>query len=295
MGRAISRFSDKDLSFTCVSKARWNLGDRILNGVKPFSSQEAMNEAESNRFKTLRATGDLPGVRPVSRIYIHCGPCACAVHTALRLTQGNEISEYFDFVIRIDERLPTSCRRSSTAISVLTAIHDSIDQHILMHRQATLKAVDYIDCPELEKRIYNLEQERFEQFEPANLLQKIVLDCNDLKSNLSIGAIIIIAETDHCQLSLENRPFYSGAKKPRETDIFSFVSSWTGTEHIWHRQYEGSYTRSKMAIETMKARSPLPTGLIPPPISSVIAMEPPFRRSQRPRSETAAESDSQAM
>jgi hypothetical protein len=254
---------------------------------------EAIDERESRRFKALKITGDLPHVRPISRIYIHCGPCACAIQTALNLTQGDGVSEYFDFAIRIDERLPTSCRRSSTALDVLAAIHDAIDGHVVNSWDAKSKSIGFIDCPDLEKRIFTLEQERFEHSESASVLQKILAEeYEGLKSDLPIEAIIFIAEADLSHHSLESPPFSAEARKPRGTDIYAFVRSWTEAGRFWQRKYLGSYTRSKKAIEKKRARLSLLTNPTPPLTSSIIPTAPPIPRNKGPRSKYTAESDS---
>jgi Prion-inhibition and propagation len=290
IGEAIS--GDKDLSFTCANRLRWNLGRRILMHVKlPFKSQEAMSEAESRRFELSKIVGELPDVSPVSRIYVHCGPCACAVQTALNLTRDNDASEFFEFVIRIDERLPTSCRRSSTTIDVLAAIRDTIYGHEVSWSVIS-KSIGFIDCPELEKRIYNLEQEKFGHFEPSSVLQKILVeDYQDYKNNVPVGAVVFIAEADSCQLSLESRPFRGEARKPRETEIFAFKSVWNESGYLWQREYMGSCARSANAIEKKRTRSSPITDLIPPPTSDAIATTPPIPRNKRPRSESTAKSD----
>jgi len=291
IGRAIT--GAKDLSFTCANRVHWNLGRRILMNVElPLKSQEGMGEAKSRRFGLPKIVGGLPGVSLSSRIYIHCGPCACAVHTALNLTLDNEASKCFEFVIRIDERLPTSCRRSCTTIDALAAIRDTIYGHEVQSWSDKSKSISCIDCPELEKRIYNLEQEKFGYFESSSVLQKILVeDYQDYENKVAVGAIVFIAEADSCQLSLESRPFRGEARKPRETEIYTFKSIWDESEYVWQRRYMGSYGRSANAIEKKRTRSAPITDVIPPPTSRAIATMPPIQRNKRPRSESAAKSD----
>lgn len=299
IGRAIDEYAKPsdgtDLSFTCTNKAQWNLGRRILNNVKPpFESQEEWNEAESRRFQVSKMKGELaPDTSPASRIYIHCGSCACAVQTALKMTRNNGASEYFDFSIRIDERLSTSCRRSSTAIDVLTAIRDTIEGHVVNTWDCRSKSIGFIDCPDLEKRIYNLEQEKFGYIEPASVLQNILVeDYQKTENAIPIGAIIFIAESDFCQSSLESHPFRSEARKPRETDIFAFTPTMVGSKGVWLRKYMGSYSRSKSALEKRADRSSLLTGVIPPLSSDLVFTTPSIPRKKRSRSASTLESNS---
>lgn len=296
IGSAIS--GAKDLSFTCAHAARWNLGRRIHVNVKLSRDlEDAIKERESLRLEVSKIECELPKIRPVSRIYIYCGPCACAIQTALNLTLGNDdISgvdqEYFDFAIRIDERLPTSCRRSSTDIDVLTAIRDSIDGHVVSRWSTdSSRSIGFVDSPELERRIYSLEQERFVHLEPAGVLQKILLeDHQKLGSDLEVSAIILIAEADLCHLSLESRPFGSEARKPRETDIFAFKSGWVG-DRTWDRRYLGSYGRSAAANNKRRAQSSLLTDPTSQPASNVMSTTLPISPNKRKRADSASESE----
>ena len=250
---------------------------------------------EERRFQTLKSTGTLPKVRPVSRIYIHCGPCACAIQTAMDFTLDNDVSEYFDLVIRIDERLQTSCRRSGSTIDVLAAIRNTIDRHVTNNRDHISKSLGCIDCPELEKQIYNLEQERSGYSDPRTVLQRILLQHYIAsESILPIRAIVIIAEANSCHLSLESRPFNTEARKPQETDIFSIkhVYKESGGAMTWYRDYAGSYSRSKNAIEKKRAESSLLTDRASPSTFGVTATTPTTPRTKRPRSESTAETTS---
>ncbi|MCJ1398699.1 hypothetical protein MMC11_001900 [Xylographa trunciseda] len=286
IGRAIS--STEDISFTCYNLAQWNLGRRIL--AKAKRSFEEISEAESRRIEICKATGELPDVIPIDRVYIHCGPCACAIQTALKLTWVNRASEYVDYAIRIDERLPTSCRRSSAAIEVLAAIHDTIDGYQVTYGDKS-KSIGFIDCPELEKQIYNLEQETTSHFGPANILHTILNEYQDIKHANSVAAIVIIAEADTIHSSLEGQRFYSEARKPRDTDIFTFEFAQENDEWKWRRRYEGAYSRSKKSIEKKRARSSLLTDQIPPPSSNVTALMSPAPSNKRVRSESTVNSD----
>lgn len=128
IGKAIS--SAKDLSFTCTKRVHWNLSRRILMKLKlAYELEEKIRELEYREPDSPKVNGGSPTVSPFNRIYIHCGPCACAIQTALNFTSNDEFRKLFEFVIRIDERLPTSCRRSSTTIDALAAIRDTICGH----------------------------------------------------------------------------------------------------------------------------------------------------------------------
>ena len=219
-----------------------------------------MNEAESRRFLIHELTEYLPKVVPVSRIYIYCGPCACALQTALILTQDNGASDYIDYAILIDERLPTSCHRSITPLDFLIEIRDTLQEHEVEDYDPVSRSLGYIDIPELERRIYDIEQEKPGPFGGTSSLHQILLEHMDFhgwydRSPVPTGAIIIVAETDSCQIPLEKRPFQSEARKPRETELYSFEPVWNAGDWLLRRRYVGSYSRSEEAIERNKVRS----------------------------------------
>lgn len=235
IGRAI--YGTKDLSFTSANRAWWNLGRLLMCHVPEHTW---------------------------GKIYIHCGPCACAIQTALKVTTQYSYGNlglapvYHDFAICIDERLPTSCRRGSSAIDTLVAIRDFTDGPGCSQS----KPYSYIDCPELEKRIYDAKLERSGSFEPKEVLQRILVENYELYTNSKlVPAIIFIAETTHCLLSAESRPFIGESRKPRETDYYTIQTEPVDSKWVWQRKYLGSYNRSHNAIEKLRDRSSLFTDL----------------------------------
>ncbi len=245
-----------------------------------------------------RLTNSVPVTSPLSRIlgriYIYCGPCACAIQTALKLTRDNDASGFFDFTIRIDERLPTSCRRSTSIIDVLGAIRDTIVWHEVKSSLSSSVSMGFFDCLELERRIYNLEQEPSGLFQRESILQKILAahgESLDDDDGIPVHAIIFIAEADLCHFSLESHPFHFEPRKPRATDIFAFTPYWDRQMYTWQRKYMSSYCRSDKAMEKNKTRLSPFTGPIPSPTSEIVTSTSPILDSKRPRSQSTAGSD----
>lgn len=149
---------------------------------------------------------------------------------------------------------------------------------------------------ELDKRIFHLEQERFEHSELASVLEKVLAeDFEDMKPDVPIQAVIFIVEAERCHDSLEIQPFYAEARNPRDTDLYAFKRVFTESEWLWKRKYLGSCSKSKRTIEKTKAQLSQLANPIPQPTSNPLPPVPPFPRRKRPRSEYAAESDSQAV
>src|SRR2546421_11293715 len=57
-------------------------------------------------------------------------PCACQIQTAVDLCRGRGISEFLDFVVRTDERIPSSCRRMTTGLALLSSLRNYANEII---------------------------------------------------------------------------------------------------------------------------------------------------------------------
>jgi hypothetical protein len=56
----------------------------------------------------MRIEDQLPDIDPLKVVYVYCAPSACQIQTAVDLCRGRGISEFLDFAVRIDERIPSS-------------------------------------------------------------------------------------------------------------------------------------------------------------------------------------------
>lgn len=248
LGEAIT--SGIELSFTSAPDSLWNLGQRMNDCIGlPVAEWE------------LR---DIAYDKPLSDVRIHCGPCACAIHTAISLCSSKDVSLHYRFSIHVHDRLPTSCRRASSPVEVMEAFRDGLEGFQLTDKYDRLqKALSYIDSPSLEQRIYDLEQELFEPVSPENVLQAVLVDVleeqqrsKQYRRSRSLGADIFIVEADTCQLSLQHPPFKAQAKKPKATNIFELSrppdqgskQQQSSRPHQITQRYIGSYYRSKGAI-----------------------------------------------
>ncbi len=245
------------MSFTSPPESLWNLGQRIYDCI-------GLPVAEWQ----LR---DIAFDKPMSDIRIHCGPCACAIQTAISLCSSKDVSSHYRFSIHIHDRLPTSCRRASSPVEVMEALRDGLEGFQLTDKWDRLqKALSYINSPALEKRIYDLEQELFEPVSAENVLQAVLLDVLEGErrreqhgKSHSLGADIFIIEADRCQRSLQNPPFKSQAKKPRATNIFELSrrpdegskQQQTSRPHHVTQRYIGSYYRSRRSIQKRKSEA----------------------------------------
>ena len=233
IGPVVVQYPIAQTLFSTDSSGPWNLGRRLLSDV-----------------------------RLSNRVYVHCGPCACSINLARAIVDGNGVPEYLDIAIRIDDRIPTSCRRFDSAIDVLNSIRNQIEEDENTSSTQS-RSVAAIDCPALEKRIFVLEQEHYGETRQEPALQKIMAEdyerSSTSPSDLEIGGIIFIVEADVGNESLERHPFRSQPRKPRANEIYAFKGELSTQGWLWNREFIGRFSKSKYAMEREKEKAILNT------------------------------------
>jgi hypothetical protein len=119
-----------------------------------------LDEIRNRRYQYMRVENELPDIDPLGVVYVYCAPCACQIQTVVDLCRGRGISEFLDFAVRIDERIPSSCRRMTTGLALLSSLRNYANE-IVANGQSHHRT-DYNDWPWLEQRIYKFEQEAYE-------------------------------------------------------------------------------------------------------------------------------------
>jgi hypothetical protein len=108
----------------------------------------------------MRIEDQLPNIDSLGVVYVYCAPCACQIPTAVDLCRGKGILEFLDSAVHIDEHIPSSCRRMTTSLALLSSLRNYVSE-IVANGQSHYR-MDYIDWPWLEQRIYKLKQEAYE-------------------------------------------------------------------------------------------------------------------------------------
>ena len=248
-------FTGETGGFTTGSDTRWNLGKRIANRL-PLRK---FTEVDIERLYSRMIDDDSEGKgksQPLVTIHIYCSPCVCQIETAYDLCTGFGISPLFDFVIRIDDRIPVDCCSESTGIHGLVSLNN---------RMKEIRTSDYwplgdprhkahyVDRPWIERRIYEVEQETYQPsywHDPTRNVNRILREVYD--ENLAKAVVVILAEYDYCSLLMESSPFPQEPRKPRETEIFEF-HYW----NAWVRTYVGAYCpRKEITITTPTSSAP---------------------------------------
>lgn len=242
----------RKISF-CSPKVQWKLGQRVLSQVVLSDiAQERIDRREQ-----IRSQEPYVETKPAARVFIHCGPCACAIATAQQIIQEKDVAEYLDVVLRIDDRLPTSCQTADTAVGVLEEIRQRLDEPT--KESMLFTSSRYIDQPALERRIYDFEEDKSVRDSPSYGIQRILEEeysrfASHSSPDLELTAVVFVAESDLCSASLEAAPFLRTAKKPQATEIYTFSNyDPHGPRYLststWRRVFLGRYSRSKLAKE----------------------------------------------
>jgi hypothetical protein len=185
-------------------------------------------------------------------MFILCPPCLCQLHTAIIICIGAEVSPLLEFCIRIDDRLPSSCCRGGQPAERLKSIDQKIKdlEGCLSVSKAVSKLTAHnigrIDCPWLEKRIFQVEEEIIEPSFVENtsaIVSDMLANCTDKR--LPIAGMVVLGELSCCTIILEDFFMTRSARKPRETDIYEL--KWSRDEITqadrWSRVYAGAYAR----------------------------------------------------
>lgn len=257
------------LSFSCSHTYKWNLGRRLLGQINHFLGAD-LDEIRNRRYQHLKVENELPDIDPLGSVYIYCAPCACQIETALSLCRGKGISEFLDFAVRIDDRIPSSCRRMTTGAVLLSRLRDDIGEQVAYGRGYS--GTEHIDWPWLEQRIYKLDQEACEATNAcsSDLLERI--SSEDHTSGRETAAIIIMGEADLCSPMLEKLPPSGKARMPRETDLYELVRYPNFWSPFWKRQHLGQYIMSHSSLQRAKSRMllvspPQPGRPVSPPLA----------------------------
>jgi hypothetical protein len=153
----------------------------------------------------------LAALLPLCTVYIYCAPCACLIHTALRV--GGRIgSRLVEIVVRPDDRLISSCCTSSGRTIGLRSVLDHVRQWEA-HWAGESEIAGFLDRTWVERRLDHFEyEEPYTYREPK-------------------ADAIILGEVDYLAPLLQRAP----GRIPKAMQIWAFSES---------RTHPVAYTRS---------------------------------------------------
>jgi hypothetical protein len=215
---------------------------------------------------------------PVADIYIYCSPCACLVATALSICSGlgQHATTFFQFSVRPDDRLISSCCPNEDRSLGLTSIVQEIKRREVAGY--SIYPLSPIDRQWVEQRLFEIEEtEPVQSFENSVTLAKQLFASH--RSNRKTAGIVLLGELEYCLQIMQSVPFVSKPRIPRETEIFQMKKA-SILHNTWNRTYLGTYTaksvQRKSTSTTVRASSS--SASIPsaqPTLSTLHKISPP--------------------
>lgn len=251
---------------TCVLKADFpsftpegtnvfgSLGRRITESINPSLPSTALEilqafNIDCEDFQKLA----IEGLLPVADVKVYCPPCACAIRTALRICQEKS-SELIKYVVRVDERLPSSCCSYSTIVDTISSLLRTIqltesDQLGRLTDILHFSMLRFLDRQWIEKMIYRLESKPPRLRDKTSLIRRV----GQLVSETAAKEIhaVFISEMDYLRPFLEISTFPRLPRPPRVNEIYRMQKSAPAVP--WKIKYLGTFTpknfRSLWAVE----------------------------------------------
>jgi hypothetical protein len=260
--RNITDFSDVD--------AVWNLRRRI-HACIPFTSamREQQKQRDEHDLEVMREGGCRTEHSPLATVDIFCGPCICALITAMNVAGQYKNSDCISFSISVDDCIPTSCMSGQDLVQVLSVLRDQLDDPLWPYYDSReLYGKNAVDLPSLETRIHILESGvEFPNSHPADTIQNLLLKTLGVArpDALPVITTVIIGEAHLLQDSLEAAPFPRKSSKPKPAEIYCLEKDWDSRSfsYVFSRQFKGRYPRSSRAIKIEQARAKLTAPMTP--------------------------------
>jgi hypothetical protein len=226
-----------------VATSHWSIGKCITDTLDP----EQMTDIDLDTL-LLKNDEELTELQklalPLASIFIYCAPCACLVATALAICRdaGRRATTYFQFLIRPDDRLISTCcsqkDRSVGLVSVVEKIKD-IERIATYNANSPLNAVDKFW---VEQRLFELEENEYPG-SSADLLEMGGKVFSEHKSGKKTAGIIVLGEVEYSLPLMQAPPFLSTPRVPKETEIFQMnKDTYRDGKYHWSRKYLGTYT-----------------------------------------------------
>lgn len=231
----------------------WSIGKRIADTLNPelFTSLDLDDLMRKSDFEL---TDQQRLALPVAKIYLYCAPCACLLATAFNICReaGHRATTYFQFLVRPDDRLVSSCCSQKDRSLGLTSLMERVRE--IESSPSMENHLSFIDRIWVEQRLYEIDEE-------TNLPQPIsnvagmggkILSSHHSEENTA--GIVILGELRYCLPIMRSPPFPSKARIPKEAEIFQ-MKMVMANGHIladgrynWTRTFLGTYTPKTIRV-----------------------------------------------
>ncbi|KAM7196737.1 hypothetical protein V8F20_006930 [Naviculisporaceae sp. PSN 640] len=151
-------------------------------------------------------------------------PCSCVIHDALIVSNNAPYIDRLEYIVRIDERIPTTCCRREDQLERLRTLATTL-REFDEGKRAGFKKGRYlakIDLPYLEKRIRTLELEDCHREQEGFSCTGVQVSELLMEQAKHHGNIIYMGEAKSCGWILKSPPFAHSwsARPPAAKEIF---------------------------------------------------------------------------
>lgn len=185
------------------------------------------SSGEAQELLTVRADQMIPfGV-----IYIHTSPCQFACQTAVDIADALK-SKLIDAVVRIDDRISSSCF-TSTADRII--VLQSILSHLHTLEPYGSSGWNCLDRIWLDQRLYSLESDPAASGDLLGTSNLIDVFSQEKFQDYQrpFAGVIIVGEVDVCGPLLQAEPFPRMPRPPRECEVYEITCTVGG----YNRKY----------------------------------------------------------
>ena len=242
-----------------------NASKRIVDSMKIKFTNDQLEILRLSDTKDSYRSMVLQTMLPLATFYVYCGPCVFAFRTALYFCNEQKDSAYLKCLVRIDDRINTSCCLDSSKASRFASFLETIKEIETgkgSGRGFLRTWLRYIDRVWLEQRLYKLEDEieagDLAHADPADAAKELF---QELSADSNYNGFVILGETVHCGWMLQAEPFPWTSRMPRDTEIFQIHHGYSSPRgRIWQRTYLGTYTPREYSTLKKKAVAALANG-----------------------------------
>ena len=233
------------------SLRQWGLGNRVkqlINVPSPILDGDTIR----NMSLELASHYDsyLESQYPLAKVKILCGPCKCAVRTALEVCREQSKKE-INYSVCIDDRMQTSCCPGNKKLQRLRDLFRTLRAYDEEWRDIAVIGLEKdlltrVDRVHLEQRIYQLETEVYEgetNKAPAQQMSDLLVETLE-QYNRDIP--VFLCEAITCAWFIQKKPFLWSPRVPRESEIFKFTKEYFAPTFSTH--YLGTFTSKKSQV-----------------------------------------------
>jgi hypothetical protein len=216
-------------------------------------------------------------VFPIATVFIYCAPCACLLATAFAICKaaGSRAMPFFEFLVRPDDRLVSSCcshRDRSLGLA-------SIMENVKIPDVLSSRKMPYIDSIWVEQRLYEIEEETDLQRSIGKTAESGGKTLSSHHSPRDTAGIVILGELEYCLPIIRGLPFPPTPRVPKENEIFQMHVLRKDGKPSWSRRFLGTFTSK--AIPMTYPRTSLFFEPPPAPLSSSTSITTPPLKSTR--------------